>query len=115
MRETVEELGVAETDIELLETLPVVHTRSTGFRIQPFLARLRPPPRWSPQAAEVAAVLPIAVADLLAPDAHRRERVTPAAGQAPIEVPCLRAGAVRIWGATYRILRPLLGRLEATA
>lgn len=115
VRETAEELGIAEADIELLEALPTVHTRSTGFRIQPFLGRLRPPPRWSPQASEVAAVLPLAVAELLAPAARRRERVVADPRRAPIEVPCLRVGPVRIWGASYRILEPVLGRLAAAA
>lgn len=112
VRETTEELGMPAAGIEVVESLPAVHTRASGFRVHPFLARIEPPRQWTPQATEVAAVLELAIAELRTPAAGRRERVQPAPGLAPLAVDCLRVGEVRIWGATYRILAPLLERLE---
>lgn len=113
IRETVEETGAAAEGITLLESLPAVHTLTTGFRIQPFLARIERPARWVPEPAEVDAIIELPVADLLHPDAHRRERIALPGMDTPTEFPCLRVGAVRIWGATWRILSPLLPRLAA--
>ena len=113
IRETAEEIGACPAGIEVLESLPSVHTRVTGFEIHPFLARIEPPACWVPEPGEVATVLPLPVTDLLRPGARRRERFTPPGAVAASEFPCLRLGPVRIWGATYRILDPVLPRLGA--
>lgn len=113
VRETAEEIGLAPADIEVLAALPVVETVTTGFVIHPFLARVRPPAAWAPQPDEVAAVVEPAVDALLRPQARRRERIDGYPGQhgQALVVDCLRVGELRIWGATYRILAPVLGRL----
>src|SRR5438876_9401012 len=46
LRETREEIGLAPEAIEVLEQLPVFETRTTGFRIHPFLARIARPRAW---------------------------------------------------------------------
>ena len=55
LREANEEIGLAGDQLELLAALPVVETRTTGFRIAPFLARpevaaeeVRAFPTWPP-------------------------------------------------------------------
>ncbi|MDZ7747808.1 MAG: CoA pyrophosphatase [Halofilum sp. (in: g-proteobacteria)] len=111
VRETVEEIGVAAGDIEVLASLPVVETFTTGFAIHPFLARVRPPAAWSPQAEEVAEVVELAVEDLLRPGARTRERIEYAGRTQALDVDCYRLGDLRIWGATFRILEPVLARL----
>lgn len=114
LRETFEEIGVAPERIELLATLRRVRTRSSGFDIQPFLGHVRAPAAWKPQASEVAAVLTPTVASLARRQCLTRARVHPASWPEPRWVPCLRLDEhTIIWGATYRILRPLLGRLAA--
>lgn len=110
VRETGEEIGLAPADIDVLAALPVVETVTTGFVIHPFLARVRPPGTWAPQPDEVAAVVEPAIDALLRPQARRRERIEGGQGGGLV-VDCLRAGELRIWGATYRILAPVLGRL----
>lgn len=111
LRETAEEIGVPAVDVEILENLPVVSTLTTRFAIHPFLARIRPPVRWAPEAGEVEAVIELAIDDLSRPDARTRERIDYPGVSQPFVVDCLRVGDIRIWGATYRILEPLLGRL----
>lgn len=111
LRETVEEIGVAPADVEILEALPVVRTLTTRFAIHPFLARIRPPAAWTPQATEVAEVIELAVDDLSRADARTREHIDYPGRAGPIAADCFRVGGIRIWGATYRILAPILERL----
>lgn len=111
IRETVEETGAAAEGITLMESLPPVHTFTTGFRIHPFLARIERPEYWRPEPGEVEDIIELPVADLLRPEARRHERITAPGLAEPAELPCLRVGPIRIWGATWRILEPLLPRL----
>ncbi len=111
IRETVEETGAAADGITLVEALPPVHTFTTGFRIHPFLARIERPEHWRPEPGEVEEIIELPVADLLHPEARRHERITAPGLAEPAEFPCLRIGDIRIWGATWRILEPLLPRL----
>lgn len=98
LRETAEEIGLDPGNVRILEELPEVVTVTTGFRIRPFLARIEPPQRWRPQEEEVKEILDLAVSDLDGTEVAASE-------------PCYPAGAGRIWGATFRILRPLVPRL----
>lgn len=111
IRETAEETGIAPADVEILETLPVVRTLSSRFDIHPFLGRIRPPDTWRPQEREVAEVIEIGVAELARPGARGLESVYARTAAAPLTVPCFRVAGTLIWGATYRILDPLVARL----
>ena len=112
IRETCEEIGVAAADIRVLERLPPVHTRTTGFLIQPFLACVHRRQPWSPQLAEVAEIIELDLRDLARPQARTREWIDLPGGVEPIAADCFRIGEVRIWGATYRILDPLMRRFN---
>lgn len=114
IRETVEEIGVAPGDVEILEPLPLVRTLSSRFDIHPFLGRIRPPDTWRPQEREVAEVIEIGIAELARPDTRGLESVHPPTVAAAITVPCFRVGDALIWGATYRILDPLVARLAGS-
>lgn len=114
VRETFEEIGVPPERIEILASLRRVRTRSSGFDIQPFLGRIRRPVAWRLQAKEVAAVLTPAIESFTHPQCLTSILVHPAAWPEPRRVPCLRLdGDTIVWGATYRILRPLLRPLAA--
>lgn len=111
IRETVEETGAAAGGITVMESLPPVQTFTTGFRIHPFLARIERPDCWRPEPGEVEEIIELPVSELLRPGARRRERIAAPGLAETTEFPCLRVGSVRIWGATWRILEPLLPRL----
>jgi len=113
LRETEEEIGLAADAVEILEHLPVVETLSSGYRITPFLARIVRPLSWTRQQDEVAEVLEVRVADLARPEAHGEGVESFPAWPAPRRIGFYRVGARRLWGATYRILHPLLPRLVA--
>ena len=116
LRETHEEIGIPEISVTILEHLPVIETRTTGFRIHPFLARIVPPKEWHVEKEEIAEVLEVRVKELADPQAHGEEiRYFPAPSDPQHKesqrVCFYRIGPYKLWGATYRILRPLIPRL----
>jgi 8-oxo-dGTP pyrophosphatase MutT (NUDIX family) len=62
--ETNEEIGLGGDRVELLAALPVVETRTPGFRIAPFLARLAVLGPWRRQEGEIAELVELRVARL---------------------------------------------------
>jgi 8-oxo-dGTP pyrophosphatase MutT (NUDIX family) len=110
LREANEEIGIATESVEILEALPVVHTQTTGFRVSPFLARIIPPPQWCREEREVAEVLEVRVRDLAAPQADVEQFST---SSEPQHISFYQVGQDRVWGLTYRILKPIVPRLLA--
>ncbi len=113
LREAEEEIGLPRSAVEVLAELTVVETRTSGYRIVPFLARIRRPPRWTPAPAEVAEVLEVEVEALRRPEARGESIETFPTWPGPQRVSFIRVGEHRLWGATLRIVDPLLGRLAA--
>ena len=104
LREAEEELGLAPADVELVGSLPSVHTRVTGILIVPFVGLLHADPRYTPNAAEIDEILEFRLLDLMAAASERdfefegrtfRSFVYDMDGQI-------------IWGATGRILNSFL-------
>ena len=113
LREADEEIGLTPDRVDVIAELPRMDTRTTGFRIYPFLGRIQRPAQWRPYEREVAAVLEVPLSALSRPEA-RGEEVRQFAGWARAEqVPYLRIEEGQIWGATYRILVGLVPRLQA--
>jgi 8-oxo-dGTP pyrophosphatase MutT (NUDIX family) len=114
LREAQEEIGLDPSWVEPLSPLPIVETATTGYLISPFLGRLRDrPAAWRPQESEVAAVLDVLVDDLTVPEAHGEEVQWFPSWPEPRRMPYYQVGEHRLWGATYRIVHPLLPRLLA--
>ena len=107
LREAQEETGLRREQTEVLAALPPTDTRTTNFRIHPFLARVIQPVTWQRDEREVAEILDVSVAGL--PVAEVRAENAPGDRQAP----CYRVGEYRLWGVTYRLLSPLVPRLLA--
>lgn len=113
LRESEEEVGLARDTVEILATLPPVDT-STGYLITPFLARVAAPPsEWRRQEREIAEVLVVPVADLARPDLRGEEMWQLPGWPGRRRIAFVRIGAHKLWGATYRILDPLIPRLLA--
>lgn len=114
LREAYEEIGLSGADVEVLAELPVVETRTTGFRITPVLARVSAEPaRWRLQADEIAGVVDVAVTDLADPAARREELMSFPGWDGPRRTPVVVLGEHRLWGVTLRILDPVVSRLLA--
>lgn len=113
LRETWEELGLAREHIEVLAELPVVQTRTTGYRVFPFLGLIKVPQRWQHAEREVAEVIDVRLRDLVRPEAHDTMIDRFPTWQKAEQVPFYRLGAHRLYGLSYRILRPVISRLVA--
>lgn len=113
LREAWEEIGISRDMIEILARLPAMETLTTGFRIFPFLAGITPPSQWHRDEREIAEVIEVRLSDLTRPEAHGEEVKQLPTWPEPRRTLFYRVGAYRLWGATYRILHPLIPRLLA--
>jgi 8-oxo-dGTP pyrophosphatase MutT (NUDIX family) len=112
-REAWEEVGLPAGSVSLLAVLPPVTTLVSDFRVHPFLARIVRPERWSPDPGEVSEVIEAGLTDLADPLAQGEEWVSWPGWPEPRRFPFIRVGPHKLWGATHRILEPLLPRLLA--
>jgi 8-oxo-dGTP pyrophosphatase MutT (NUDIX family) len=114
LREAEEEIGLGRNSVDVLAILPVIETVATGFRVAPFLGRLNgPPPTWRRQETEIDEILEIPIDELLRPEARSVEHWQLPGWTAPREIPFYWIGPYKLWGATYKIVEPLLPRLVA--
>jgi 8-oxo-dGTP pyrophosphatase MutT (NUDIX family) len=113
LREAREEIGLDPSDVEILAVLSEIETRSSGFAISPFLARVRRPGSWQPDPAEVAEVIEARLKDLTRPEGQGESLESWPGSPEPHRIRYYRVGSHRLWGATYRILEPLVPRLLA--
>jgi 8-oxo-dGTP pyrophosphatase MutT (NUDIX family) len=111
LREAHEEIGLPPENVQIIEELEVIETQATGFMIAPYLGRIEPPVRWNPQPGEVAAILDVRVADLLEPGMHDTRVAHFPGWPEPRQISYYRIGPHELWGATYRIVHPLILRL----
>ena len=112
LREAHEEIGLPPTNVEIITPLDLIDTIATGFTISPFLGRITPLSRWTPQESEVDDILDVRVEDLLAPGIHGTRMARYGELPEPRQISFYRLGPHELWGATYRIVQPLLPRLQ---
>lgn len=113
LREAQEEIGLSPDRVTVLASLPCVDTMTSKFRLYPFLASIVPPSVWLPEVKEVSTVIDTRLAELMRADRHGEEVMTFPNWPEPYRVPFYMVGEHQLWGATYRILRPLLPRILA--
>lgn len=111
IRETEEEIGLKSTDITILASLPFIDTMATGYRIHPFLAKINPCENWTIQESEVTEVLEVSISDLVKPEFHAEEPMKFDNWPKAIMIPFYKVGTYKLWGASYRIISPILPRL----
>jgi 8-oxo-dGTP pyrophosphatase MutT (NUDIX family) len=114
LRETEEEIGLPRRKIEILAQLDTIDTRTTGFRVQPFLGRVHAPRQWRPAQGEITQVITPPVATLADPKARHERELSFPTWPRPRRVECVAlVGDQLLWGLTLRLLDPLLPRLIA--
>ncbi|MBI4220538.1 MAG: CoA pyrophosphatase [Chloroflexi bacterium] len=105
VRESVEELGVGATSIEVWGDLDTVYTLD-GMPVTPFTGRLSPDALLKPDAREVGSILAIPVSELIRPGAERDE--SRLVDGRVISRPTYSYNGNVVWGATARILAQLI-------
>lgn len=106
LRETREELGIPEEQIEVLGRLEDVFTVVSNFNITPFVARLGYVPSYVTDAREVAEVIEMPLSHLRTADLFWSEEIAGTEGHR--EVYFFRYGENVVWGATAKILKQFL-------
>ena len=96
---------------EVLAELPVVETRTTGYRVFPYLACIEVPNRWQLAEREIAEIFDVKLSDLLQPDAQSKRIEHFHTRQEPQPVSSYQVGSYRLWGLSYRLLHPIIPRL----
>jgi 8-oxo-dGTP pyrophosphatase MutT (NUDIX family) len=113
LREAREELGLIVDPGNVLAELPMIQTRTTGYRVFPYLARIAIPERWQIAEREIAEIIDVRLNDLTRPGAHDRMIDRFPTWQKAEQVSFYRVGSHRLWGLSYRILHPIIPRLAA--
>jgi len=106
LREADEEIGLRPADARVLGALDDIETTTSRFVITPVVAVTPHPYPFAPCPREVDHIFTVPLADLLAPEAERRETWDFGGRSVPIDH--FPVGGQVIWGATHRITRNLL-------
>jgi len=107
LREAHEEIGLAPEAVDVLGALQPTPTIGTGYAVYPFVGLIEPGQTWKLSPREVAEVLELPLAALLAGYARRRL----VRRGVPIRTDTYVVDGQLIWGATARILADLFDRI----
>jgi 8-oxo-dGTP pyrophosphatase MutT (NUDIX family) len=111
LREVREELGLIVDRHDVLAELQMEQTRTTGYRVFPYLARIRVPNQWQIAEREIAGIVDVKLTDLIRPDSHDTMIGRFPNWHKAEQVSFYRIGEHRLWGLSYRILQPVIPRL----
>jgi 8-oxo-dGTP pyrophosphatase MutT (NUDIX family) len=106
LREAHEEIGLDPDHVEVVGRLGEALAVLSGFRLTPWVGVVPYPYPYVAHPAEVAGLVELSVADLLAPGAHRIG--TAEAFGMVHEVHTFEVAGEQVWGASARILHELL-------
>jgi len=107
LRESFEEIGLKPSDVEVLGELDDVPTHISNYVITPFVGAIHPEYKFKLSNFEIAELIQIPLADLLAKDCFREEPVIDLKDRTVVPFAYAYQGKL-ITGATARILRQLL-------
>ena len=99
LRETYEEIAIPPSDLKVLGPLDDLHTIASGFTVSPWVAHhAGGRPRMTPADEEIARIMEVPLADVLAAD----RRIPPEPDISTLRYPLM---GEDVWGLTARILR----------
>lgn len=107
LREAEEEIGLRSADVTVMASLPEVHTMTSGFVIDPFLARIPENYPFVLEPREVASIFFASLSELRSPS-NRKHVMRTLSDGTEREVPAFIIGSRVIWGATEVITREVL-------
>jgi 8-oxo-dGTP pyrophosphatase MutT (NUDIX family) len=107
LREAYEEIGLPPQAVQVIGALQPTPTIATGYAVYPFVGLIEPDQAWELSPREVAEVLELPRASILAGYARRRL----IRRGIPLRTDTYVVDGVLIWGATARILADLFDRI----
>lgn len=112
LREAQEEIGLAESQVEVLGRLPQYFT-GTGFSVTPIVALVHPPYQFNSDPFEVASIFEVPLSFLMNPRHHQRRQIDYPDGSGKRSFYAMPYEEYFIWGATAGMLRNLFHFLRA--
>lgn len=112
LREAQEEVGLMESQIEVLGRLPEYLT-GTGFLVTPVVALVHPPYEFRSDPFEVASIFEVPLSFLMNPQHHQRRQFDFPDGRGRRSFYAIPYQEYFIWGATAGMLRNLFHFLRA--
>lgn len=110
IRETFEEIGVKEEDIEILGQLDDIATLITHFIIHPFVGMIPYPYSFEVNTREVEQLIEVPLEFFVNPSQPQPHTID--YGEQRMEVPAFIYGDAVIWGATERIMEHFIGLIR---
>jgi 8-oxo-dGTP pyrophosphatase MutT (NUDIX family) len=111
LRETCEELGIAEEAVEVLGSLTPLYIPPSRFCVYPYVGFASHPFPLRPDPNEVAEVIEVPLEHLLDPSTRQVE--THLRDAQSFQIPVYQLANQRVWGATAMILAEFLALLSA--
>ena len=103
LRETEEEVGIPQMEIEILKKLTHLYIPPSNFLVQPYLGLLQTTPNMKAQESEVEKILEVKLSDFLNDDNVVTETLSTSYAN-EIEVPAYKLNGHIVWGATGMML-----------
>ncbi|TYB77478.1 CoA pyrophosphatase [Bizionia gelidisalsuginis] len=103
LRETEEEIGVAQHHIEIVKEMTSLYIPPSNFFVQPFIGLLKTTPNFIKEDREVEAILKVKLIDFFNEDNVVTKNVS-TAYDAIVAVPAYKLNNFFVWGATAMML-----------
>lgn len=105
LREAEEEVGLKQSNIQVIGTLSQIYIGVTNIMVQPVVGFMNSKPDFTPQLSEVEGIYVVKLSELLNPE-NKRCEIWEIRGE-QIEVPFYLLNGKKVWGATAMILSEL--------
>ncbi len=102
LRETCEEIGVCEQQIQIIGKLTTLYIDVSDFEMHPYVGLLSARPTFTLDAVEVASLLEVPVSALFVPEFKKREQWS--LNGMHLDVPFYALAGETVWGATAIVL-----------
>jgi len=112
IRETCEEIGVKQEEINILGDLTELYIPPSNFLVLPVIGYVKNVPVFKPDIQEVKKVITVPV-DTLTDEKTIKEQAIEASYQKRVTVPCYMVDGHIIWGATAMIISELVALIKA--
>ena len=111
IRETFEEVGVHQNDIEVVKALTEVYIPPSNFLVQPYIGLCQNPSPFVIQEEEVEALVEVKLSDFL-DESNKIEQQLSTSYAKDILVPAFKLNGYTVWGATAMMLNEIKDLLD---
>jgi 8-oxo-dGTP pyrophosphatase MutT (NUDIX family) len=112
LRETCEEIGIKEDEIEVIGKLSELYIPPSNFNVIPFVGYIKKKPFFTPDSLEVKKVLSVPLRTL-ADESSRDLQPVETSYQQRVDVPCFMVDGHVVWGATAMIISEFIDLIKA--